>query len=211
MADNTYQAFGEAAAKVAGCSPTVRRPVSRVMKPGTKPAKLTPGHTFQGSVTKTAEGPADTAKLVGLSLTALGLGTAGIHGTLGAVDAKPGHRGRGFARGAFGGIGTLGGAAVGALPALGVGALAGHATGSPVVGQLGAVGTGLASAMGGRYLANHAFDAMFPEQPEPQPKAAEWGATVASRLSRGMRTRGLEEVEAKTPEDRRRRLAEATS
>lgn len=108
---------------------------------------------------------------IGLLLSSLATGSAGVGGTIGALDAKPGQRLRGFNRGAFGGLGAFGGAALGAVPAMGVGAGLSAAGAPKLLQMLGASATGLGSAMLGRRAATGLFDTVSPEKSEEKPKA----------------------------------------
>ena len=96
-----------------------------------------------------------------LMLGGVGAAATGASGVLGAVDAKPGQRMRGFGRGVAGGVGAIAGAGAGLLPALYMG-MQGEKI-HPLLGRVGFVGTGVGSAMLGRGLANKAFDYMSPE------------------------------------------------
>lgn len=151
----------------------VRKPVSRTSKPGSMTNKWAPGHRYQGAVTKTAGIQELLASLtprqrLALAVAGAGTGLMGVGGLVGAADAKPGHRGRGFARGAFGTLGAGVGAAAGAVPAIAVGAgIQGTGAPSPLA-RLGAVGTGMGAAMLGRAGANRVFDHFSPEEQDPK-------------------------------------------
>lgn len=166
---NAAAAFGAAAASPSAVP--VRRPISKTVK-GTKtsPGKWSPGHQFQGG--RTTKQAADTdIPSIGLLLSSLATGSAGVGGTIGALDAKPGQRLRGFNRGAFGGLGAFGGAALGAVPAMGVGAGLSAAGAPKLLQMLGASATGLGSAMLGQRAATGLFDTVSPEKSEEKPKA----------------------------------------